>query len=120
MLPYHCCSNVCNSIAVLLYIDCVHAGHSHKTPATELPAKKARSRPEKVPASAHAKHNVPAAVDGIAPVATTAVGRTPMEPATEAKKLRQLCKLLRAELAAKVNSAAPRESRASCTGRLSH
>ena len=38
-----------------------------------------------------------------------------MEPATEAKKLRQLCKLLRAELAAKVNPAAHCESPASCT-----
>ena len=120
MLPYHCCSNVCSSIAVLLYIDCVHAGHSHKTPATELPAKKARSRPEKVPASAPAKHNVLAAAEENTPVASAAAGRTPMEPATEAKKLRQLCKLLRAELAAKVTSAAPCESPASCTGRLSH
>ena len=38
-----------------------------------------------------------------------------MEPATEAKKLRQLCKLLRAELAAKVSSAANYVSLVSCT-----
>ena len=43
-----------------------------------------------------------------------------MEPATEAKKLRQLCKLLRAELAAKVSSAANSVRPVSCTPWLLH
>ena len=40
-----------------------------------------------------------------------------MDPATEAKKLRQLCKLYRAELAAKVR---PSGSLTSCTALPSH
>ena len=104
MLQKDCCTCVCDSAGVLLDEEYVHAGPiSDKTPATQLPAKKAKSKADKSPAFASTKNNVLATAKENTPIASAAAGQTPMDPATEAKKLRQLCRLLRAELAAKVN-----------------
>ena len=78
-----------------------HAEASHKTPATEPPAKKAKkSASTKAPATAPVSCRALAAADENTPAPGKSARRPAMDPATEAKKLRELCVLLRAELAA--------------------
>lgn len=97
-----------SAIIVHLYIEslAVHSEPSHKTRATEPPAKKAHTGSKKAPASAPEKRKALGCADENTSAPGEAPGRPGMDPATEVKKLRQLCTLLRAELAAQQSKVA--------------
>ena len=78
----------------------VYAELAHKTPATEALAKQPKMLSRTAPASAPEKRKALGRANENTPVPGKSSGRPAMDVATEVKQLRQLCTLLRAELAA--------------------